>query len=59
MKRFSIGDKFTIYGVEWTGRGFILDAAFEGWTLLAVNASGTEAQFTLREVESAIFNSVS
>ena len=29
MKLFSIGDTFTINGIEWTGRGFVLDAAFE------------------------------
>lgn len=54
MKLFSIGDTFTVNGIEWTGRGFILDAAFEGWTLVAVNADGKETQFTLREIEEIV-----
>ena len=56
MKLFNIGDTFTVNGVEWTSRGFILDAAYEGWTVVAVNAQGKEAQFTLREVEAALDN---
>jgi len=56
MKKFSIGDTFTVNGIEWTARGFVLDAAFEGWTLVAENAEGKTAQFTLREVEQIICN---
>jgi len=56
VKLFSIGDTFTVNGIEWTGRSFLLDAAFEGWTLVAVNADGKEAQFTLREMEQIICN---
>ena len=54
MKLFGIGDTFTVNGIEWTGREFVLDAAFEGWTLVAENAQGKTAQFTLREVEQSL-----
>lgn len=54
MKLFSIGDTFTVNGIEWTGRSFLLDAAFEGWTLVAENAEGKTAQFTLREIEEIV-----
>lgn len=56
MKLFGIGDTFTVNGTKWTGREFVLDATFEGWTLVAVNADGKEAQFTLREMEQIICN---
>ena len=54
MKKFSLGQVFVVNGTEWIGREFRLDAAFEGWTVVAFNADNKEAQFTLAEVEKAL-----
>jgi hypothetical protein len=53
-KVFSLGQTFVVNGTEWIGREYRLDAAFEGWTIVAVNGSNQEAQFSLAEVEKAL-----
>jgi len=53
-KLFSLGQTFVVNGVEWTGREYRLDAAFEGWTVVAVNGNNQEAQFSFADVEKAL-----
>jgi hypothetical protein len=53
-KVFSLGQTFVVNGTEWIGREYRLDAAFEGWTVVAVNGSNQEAKFSLAEVEKAL-----
>ena len=53
-KLFSLGQTFIVNGVGWTGREYRLDAAFEGWTVVAVNGNNQVAQFSLADVEKAL-----
>jgi hypothetical protein len=53
-KLFSLGQTFVVNGVEWTGREYRLDAAFEGWTVVAVNGNNQVAQFSFADIEKAL-----
>ena len=53
-KVFSLGQTFVVNGVEWTGREYQLNAAFEGWVVVATNSKNEVQKFSLQEVEIAL-----
>jgi hypothetical protein len=67
MKRFSIGDTFTVNGIEWTGERFVFDATDPrfvdadnrgGWLVEAVcidsDKVGQRTTFTLSDIENCL-----
>jgi len=53
-KVFSLGQTFVVNGTEWIGREYQLNAAFEGWVVVATNSKNEVKKFSLQEVEIAL-----
>jgi len=53
-KVFSLGQTFVVNGTEWIGREYQLNAAFEGWVVVATNSKNEVQKFSLQEVEIAL-----